>query len=88
MSVRLSVTSERAVDAHTTLRPLGQEIDYLAALVHEWVEQVEAGELDADEMLSKLDRWAEQVDGHRATCIRVREMLSDQAWAIRRAAGL
>ncbi len=49
---------------------------------------MEAGELDADEMLSKLDRWTEQVDGHRATCIRVREMLSDQAWAIRRATGL
>jgi len=88
MSIRLSADTERAVDAYTTLRPMAAELDFLAALVHEWTEQVEAGELDAEEMLSKLDRWVEEMDGHRNTCIRVREMLSDQAWAIRRATGL
>lgn len=88
VSIRISASPERAVDAYTTIRPLAAELDYLAALVHEWVEQVDAGELDAEEMLSKLDRWTEEMDGHKNTCIRVREMLSDQAWAIRRATGL
>jgi len=88
MSIRISASPERAVDAYTTLRPLAETLDYLAAQVHEWVELVDAGELDAEEMLSRLDRWTEEMDGHRTTCIRVREMLSDQAWAIRRATGL
>ncbi len=86
--IRIPVSSERAVDASTTLRPMAQELDFLAALVGEWVEQVDAGELDAEEMLARLDRWADQMDGHKNTCVRVREMLSDQAWAIRRATGL
>lgn len=85
--ISIPVSSERAVDASTTLRPMAQELDYLAALVGEWAEQVDAGELDAEEMLSKLDRWVEEMDGHKATCIRVREMLSDQAWNIRRVLG-
>ena len=68
--------------------PMAQELDFLAALVGEWAEQVDAGELDAEEMLARLDRWADQMDGHKNTCVRVREMLSDQAWAIRRATGL
>ncbi len=86
--IRIPVSSERAVDASTTLRPMAQELDFLAALVGEWAEQVDAGELDAEEMLARLDRWADQMDGHKNTCVRVREMLSDQAWAIRRATGL
>ena len=65
-----------------------ETLDYLAAQVHEWVELADSGELDAEEMLSRLDRWTEEMDGHKNTCIRVREMLSDQAWAIRRATGL
>ena len=86
--IRIPVSSEHAVDASTTLRPMAQELDFLAALVGEWAEQVDAGELDAEEMLARLDRWADQMDGHKNTCVRVREMLSDQAWAIRRATGL
>lgn len=82
--IRLPTSPERAVDAYTTLRPLAAELDYLAALVHEWVEGVDAGELDAEEMLSRLDRWTEEMDDHKNTCIRIREMLSDQAWNIRR----
>ena len=88
MTVRIPVSTQRAVDAHTRLRPLAAELDYLAALVHEWAEGVEAGELDAEEMLAKLDRWTEEMDSHKATCIGIREALSDQAWAIRRATGL
>lgn len=85
--IRLPVSPERAVDAYTTLRPLGEQLDYLAALVHEWVELVDAGEMDADEMLSKLDGWVEEMDEHRNTCIKIREALSDQAWNIRRVLG-
>ena len=88
VSIRISASPERAVDAYTTLRPLVAELDYLWAQIAEWVELVDAGELDAEEMLSKLDRWTDEMDGHKNTCIRVREMLSDQAWAIRRATGL
>ncbi len=87
MSISLPVSPDRAVDAYTTLRPLGQQIDYLAALVHEWVELADAGEMDAEEMLYKLDRWVEEMDEHRTTCIKIHEALSDQAWNIRRVLG-